>query len=581
MKMTVNGDSVIADTSKGATVYSLLASQGYRLNAPCGGGGRCGKCRVTIANAPEPTEAEKRLLSREDLEAGVRLACVTTARDGMSIRFEQANAWQANIATASTSTEYYFQPLVTAKTVTLTEPGLADQRADLDRLAEALGVDGLTVPVEVLQDLPSSLRQHGWTVTAVLRGNTLIGLNPERLLGVALDIGTTTLAAYLIDLCTGEEVAVCSALNPQKAWGDDVITRADYAKAGGLEALQGALAGEIDAMIGRLCLDAGVCRQNVVHAVVAGNTVMMHLFAGVSPEHIAQAPFVPAFASAMELPAAALGLQIYRHAVVSLLPCVAGYIGADTVAGLLAAGMNEHSEPTLLIDIGTNGEIALAAGGRLYACSAAAGPAFEGAHIRCGMGGVAGAINTVTVDGGIRFTTIGGRRPKGICGSGLLDLVAGLLDAGAIDDTGRLNRDGAPHWITMDSEGVVIDGPSGIMLTSRDIREVQLAKGAVAAGIEVLLAEAGLCAEDVRQVYLAGGFGSYLDRRSAARIGLIPPVLEGRVAAIGNSAGAGAKAVLLSAVALEEAVWLAKSTRYVELSARADFQQAFMEKMLF
>ena len=581
MRITVNGKSFQAEAAQGTTLHSLLPALGYRLAAPCGGGSRCGKCRVVIANAPAPTASDLRSISKEDLLAGVRLACATAPLEGMDIQLEQTGYRAAHIATEGHSVQYPFHPQVVTKAARLTEPGLDDQRADLDRLAEALAMDGLTASPDVLKELPGALRRCGWEVTAALRGHAVIGLNPERLYGAAVDIGTTTLAAYLVDLTTGEEVAVTSALNPQKAWGDDVITRADHAKAGGLEALQAAVASEIDGMIGRLCHTAGVDRSSIAHVVVAGNTVMMHLFAGVSPEHIAQAPFTPAFTSAMELPAAALGLHLHPNAAVTMLPCVSGYVGADTVAGLLAAGMNEQFEPSLLIDIGTNGEIALAAAGKLFACSTAAGPAFEGAHIRCGMGGVAGAINTAVVEDGIRFTTIGGEPARGICGSGLLDLVAGLLDAGVIDETGRLERDNAPGWVSFDEEGIVIDSVSGVKLTARDIREVQLAKAAVAAGIDVLLAEAGIGVEDVKTIYLAGGFGSYLDKRSAGQIGLIPLALADKAVAIGNSSGAGAKAALLSTEAMEEAKRLAKAIRYIELSARQDFQQAFIEKMLF
>ena len=581
MKITVNGKAVETGAAQGETLYTLLSGLGYRVNAPCGGGGRCGKCRVSIADAPPPTETDIRLVGEDDLRAGIRLACATRPLDGMDVRFEQAGERPAHIATEGQSVQYPFAPAVVMKTAALAAPDLSDQRADLERLGDALGVEGLEAPRGVLGELPGTLRRSGWKVTAALRGSRLVGLNPAGVYGVAVDIGTTTLASYLIALSTGEEVAVASSLNPQKAWGDDVITRADFARSGGLAALQESVAAEIDRLIGRMCGKAKVSRDSIFDVTLAGNTVMMHLFAGITPEHIAESPFIPAFAGALSLPAAGLGLGVNPNATASLLPCVAGYIGADTVAGMLAVGMNETSEPTLLIDIGTNGEIALAAGGSVYACSTAAGPAFEGAHISSGMGGVAGAINKAVVDGGIRFTTIGNEPPRGVCGSGLLDLVAGLLDAGAIDDTGRLDDEAAPAWVTFDDEGIVIDGPAGIHLTRRDVREVQLAKGAVAAGIDVLLSEAGVALSDIRHVYLAGGFGSYLDKRSAGRIGLIPAELVDRTAAIGNSSGAGAKAALLSTAAMAEAKRLAKTVKYIELSARKDFQDAFMDKMLF
>ena len=581
MTIKLNGKAVEAGAKTDETLYELMTGLGYRLNAPCGGGGRCGKCRVRIANAGQATEGDSRLISKEDLADGVRLACCTKPFDGMEVSFEQTGERAAHIATEGRAVQYPFSPVVSAINVRLIAPRLDDQIDDLERLAGALGMERLDAHREALRKLPSCLRENGWNVTALLSGSRLLDVNPARVLGVAVDIGTTTLASYLLDLETGVELAVASALNPQKAWGDDVITRADAARSGNLDALQAAVAGEIDGLIARMCNEAGTDRSSVYHVTLAGNTVMMHLFAGVSPENIAQSPFIPAFTSAVNISASELGIHVNPAAVLTLLPCVAGYVGADTVAGLLAVGMREDSEPMLLIDIGTNGEIALSAGGRLFACSTAAGPAFEGAHISAGMGGVAGAINKAVVEGGIRFTTIGNGPARGICGSGLLDLVAGLIDTGAIEDTGRIDEDAVPAWLPMEDGKVVVDRAAGICLTGRDIREVQLAKGAIAAGVEVLLAEAGVGIGDVRHLWLAGGFGSYMDKRSAARIGLIPQALENRTQAVGNSSGAGAKAALLSREAMAEACRLAKAVKYVELSARKDFQDLFVERMFF
>jgi uncharacterized 2Fe-2S/4Fe-4S cluster protein (DUF4445 family) len=581
MRIEVNGWAAEAEPAAGESLLGLLARQGFRLNAPCGGNGRCGKCRVLVENAAEPGEDDKRLLDAGELAAGVRLACRTVPFDGIRVRFEEAGERPAHIATEGNSVSYKYDPMVSVREIELPAPSLADQSADVARLARALGLEELTTPRGVLRELPQALRSGGWKASAVLKGNVLLGLNPSGLYGLAVDIGTTTLACYLVDLITGAELAVASALNPQKAYGDDVISRCDHARSGSLDALQKAVAGEIDALVGKMCAQAGVSRRDIFQATFAGNTVMMHLFAGIPPENIALSPFIPAFTDAQELGARELGLGLNPEAAAALLPCVAGYIGADTVAGIVAAGMRESSEPSMLIDIGTNGEIALAVNGRMYACSTAAGPAFEGAHIRNGMGGVAGAINKVEIDDGLRFTTIGNAPVRGICGSGLLDLVAGLLDCGAIDDTGRLDAESAPKWLEFEGDGVVVDRAADIVLTGRDIREVQLAKGAVAAGIDVIADEAGIKISDIRHVYLAGGFGSYMDRRSACRVGLIPKELEDRTVAIGNSSGAGAKAALLSKEAMEEACMVAKAVKYIELSARKDFQEAFMEKMLF
>lgn len=581
MNITLNGKALDIAVNPDDTLYDIMNGKGLRISAPCGGCGRCGKCRVTVKPAGAPTDTETRLISAADIASGVRLACVTRPAEGMDVRVNFMESALAQIATEGRSVQYAFSPRVKLLRAELPEPTLQDQAGDIERLARALGHERLEASPAVLRELPGALRNGAWKVSAAVAGGSLLGVNPTSVLGLAVDIGTTTLAGYLIDLETGKELAVASALNPQKAFGDDVISRADRARAGDLERLQQAVAAEINALARRLCKLAGKEPNDIYHAVFAGNTVMMHLFAGVSPEHIAQSPFIPVFTGTADVPAHALNISVNPEAAATLLPCVAGYVGADIVAGMLAAGMREGAEPTLLIDIGTNGEIALAAGGRLHACSTAAGPAFEGAHISCGMGGVEGAINWAALDGCLRFGTIGNAKPAGICGSGLIDLVSGLLDCGAIDDTGRLDGDAAPSWLPVEGGKIVLDAEAGIHITGRDIREVQLAKGAIAAGVEVLAREAGVKLGDIAHVYLAGGFGSYMDKRSAARIGLIPSELADRTVAIGNSSGAGAKAALLSGEAMAEAERLARAVRYVELSARPDFQDLFMDKMMF
>ncbi len=581
MKIIVNGRTLDVAAGRDGNLYELMHRLGFHLEAPCGGGGRCGKCRVTILNAGRPAREEVELLDPESIRAGVRLACATAVFDGMEVRFEQASERLAHIVTEGNSVQYDFDPAVKEVEVELAPPQLSDQTADLERLSRALGGRTLQTARETLRALPGALRQGGWKLSSVIRGETLLDLNPKSLCGVAVDVGTTTLATYLLDLRSGAELAVASSLNPQRKFGDDVISRCDYARSGGLDELQKLVAAEINRLVESMCAHARVNREDIFQVTMSGNTVMMHLLAGISPENIAQSPFIPAWTSSFDFRASELGLELNRSAVVSLLPCIAGYVGADTTAAMLAAGMREEGEPVLLIDIGTNGEIALSAGGRLFACSTAAGPAFEGAHISCGMGGVTGAISQVRMDGMIQYRTIGGAVASGICGSGLLDLVAGFLDIGAIDETGRIAAESAPPWVEIVEGKLVVDGARGIFVTQRDVREVQLAKGAIAAGVEVLFREAGIGASDIRHVYLAGGFGSFMDKRSAGRIGLIPQSLVGRTSAIGNGSGAGAKAALLSKAAMAEAERLSRAVRYVELSVRQDFQDAFVDKMMF
>jgi len=318
---------------------------------------------------------------------------------------------------------------------------------------------------------------------------------------------------------------------------------------------------------------------------VAGNTIMLHLFAGISPRNIAVSPFIPALTGMLTAPAAAFGLPL-RYAAVTLLSSVAGYVGADTIAAVMASGMDEASGVSLLADIGTNGEIALGGPGGLLCCSTAAGPAFEGAHIHCGMGGVPGAINRVRItENGVFFDTIGGEAPRGICGSGIVDIVAGLLNTGVMDAMGRLDPDAAPAVLSplvreFESKPAFYL-TDDICFTQKDAREVQLAKGAIAAGIEVLMRERGVGYDDIGALYLAGGFGSYIDFDSACAIGLLPPALRPRIQAIGNGAGAGAKMALLSGAHMRRAERIRGLMRYIELSTSAAFNDSFIENMLF
>jgi len=321
---------------------------------------------------------------------------------------------------------------------------------------------------------------------------------------------------------------------------------------------------------------------------LVGNTIMMHLFAGLTTQYITVLPFTPVYTKGFSLKAGQAGLAIHPEASVELLPCVAGYVGADTVAAVLASDLHEREELCLLVDIGTNGEIVLGNREGILCCSAAAGPAFEGAHIRHGMGGVAGAISHVRLEHGqVYCETIGNVPAVGICGSGLVDAIAQLLTCGAMDMMGAFDEESAPEWAERFTEVDgktalrLTDGEPPIVLCQKDLREVQLAKGAIAAGIEVLLAERGVAVEDVKHLYLAGGFGNFIDHDSACAIGLLPMGLRNVIHSIGNAAGAGAKMALMDEGLLYKAQEVAHKMRYIELSSRADFQNYFVEKMLF
>ena len=414
----------------------------------------------------------------------------------------------------------------------------------------------------------------------------------------AVDIGTTTLAAYLLDAANGREAAVASRLNPQVIYGADVITRAQYVLEHGTEEMTHSIRKAVQEMLCELCRQAGIPAEAIDSVSIAGNTCMHHFFLGLNVDSLVHAPYVPAMKEAAVWSAADLGFDLFPGAAFYTFPNIAGFVGGDTVAGLVSTRLAEMDEWTLLIDIGTNGEIVLGKKHRLFACSAAAGPAFEGAGISCGMRGSEGAVSGARWEGDhFALDVIGGGPARGICGSGLLDLCAELLRSGQMDAYGGLcgtSRvlQALPQDMDScgDAEGsqavTLFKGDEKrnlrpVVLTQKDIRQLQLAKAAIAAGIDCLAAEAGIDVGEIRQVLLAGAFGSFLKPVSACAIGLIPAVLEKRIQVVGNASGAGAICVLQDPAKWEYAKAIASETTYVELAKRPDFQELFVEHMLF
>ncbi|MCK9524902.1 MAG: ASKHA domain-containing protein [Limnochordia bacterium] len=407
--------------------------------------------------------------------------------------------------------------------------------------------------------------------------------------GIAVDIGTTTMVGYLLNLRNGQEMAVASLANPQRAYGADVISRIAYTQSHpeGVQRLQEVLVAALNSMITTLCEQAQVDKADVLALTTAGNTVMLHTLLGVNAVSIANAPFEPVFSDQKVLAAQDLGIEIGSQGKVFVLPSVSGYVGADILAGLLVCDLDHQDSYGLLIDIGTNGEIVLGNEGKILACSTAAGPAFEGANISSGMAGIWGALSSFRIqeEAGI-YETIGGIRPVGICGSGLIDIMAELLKHGFVDASGAFAVPSTlAKWkqdmLTTEGGMPAFLVTEEILFTQKDVREVQLAKGALRAGILTLLKEAGIEAEQIGQVYLAGGFGNFVDVHHACAMGLIPLELEERVTKIGNGAGLGAKLSLLDQSQLVRCTELKQRIQYIELSTRADFQELFMEAMFF
>ncbi|MGC9025708.1 MAG: ASKHA domain-containing protein, partial [Chloroflexia bacterium] len=505
--------------SPGQTLAEAARRAGLPIASTCGGRGTCGQCRVQVRGLLDaPTSQEIALLSPEERQAGYRLACQARLRGPATVVLPLVEpvAYKAVLLRAIPPLE----PNVRKVHGRLSPPSLSDQRADLERLREELGLPNLEVAPAALRRLASTLRQAHWDVTAVLVGGRLASVEEgdtrDRAWGVACDLGTTTVAVYLLDLNTGEPRAASVALNRQSVYGDDVLSRLDRAHAGETEALRRAALETLNALIAQACREAGLSREHIYEATLVGNPCMVHLFLGLDPHPIGVAPYIPTVTDPLDLPAREAGLEIAPGANVHILPAVAGYVGADAVADALAASLGEDERVRVLVDLGTNAEVLLSRGGELFACAAAAGPAFEGARISCGMRAAPGAINRVHLaDGRVQVHVLGEHPALGLAGSGLVSAAAALRRAGLLSSRGRfLLQDAPPGLFAPGRRGpelvLVPEADSGtgkrLTLTQQDIAELLLAKAAVAAGLHILLQEAGLGESDLVEVLLAGSF---------------------------------------------------------------------------
>lgn len=578
----------------GTVISEIIDKAGVSFAKPCGGLGKCGKCMVkAVGTLSEITAEELRTLSKEQLEISLRLACCTRALGDVTVTLGENSA--VKVKTDGHSVKFRFSPLVRACTVTLAQPDTSNQIDDETNLLTALRTAGVKVDcicTDVLRLLPKYLRSHDMTVTAVICDKTVIALSDEPIIGLAVDIGTTTVAAYFRNLANGEKICVKSGANAQKAYGADVISRIEktISEEDGLQKLHSAIIGQINVMIDEFCAETKLSYSSIYAAVLTGNTVMQHLAAGIPPENIANAPFIPATLFGNSFFASELGLNIHKNAWIWFPPSCAGYVGGDITSGLLSSGMMDEHELALFLDIGTNGEMALGNRSAVLTCATAAGPAFEGAHIHMGTAGISGAIDTVTLDGNdIRITTIDDKAPVGICGSGIIDAVAAMLDCGVLDETGRIvdedeleNDAFAPRIIEHDGQNAfLLDKEHNIFITQKDIREIQLAKAAIAAGMRTLLYAIDKSMNDVSRIYLAGGFGAHINKKSACRIGLLPNELCDKIITVGNAAGMGAVSALVSQSAMRKNMDIRDKATYLELSGNRFFQDEYVMQMMF
>ena len=533
-------EGIEIEVNAGMSVLEAEIRAGLRPDAPCGGLGKCGKCLVKI---------DGEVVKACQVRIGEGETCVVETLD---------RAGNEKILTDGFNREVVFEPGLRMAQVELEKAKTGEKRSDWQRLLDALAeTDGEVEPGQMEVDLK-------------LAGE------------LYFDIGTTTIAGYLLDGADGRTLAVESRMNPQAQYGADVIMRANYALEHGTEALSMCVRKAVNEMLGSLAEDAGIRREDVFQVCVVGNTCMHHLFLGISPASLVHAPYTPAVSERLVLNAGDYGLAVQERAELIMLSDIAGYVGADTCGCLLAIRQDQQEEISLMIDIGTNGEMVLGNRERMVTCSTAAGPAFEGAKIECGMRGAAGAVDHVKYeDGKWNYTTVGNKPAVGLCGSGLIDLVAGLLDAGMLDENGVL-RSG------QEKQGVFILVPPerggnerGVYLTQKDLGEVQLAKAAIAAGIQMLMERIGITEDDICSVYIAGAFGNYMDPVSAGKIGLFPATLVKKVKPVGNAAGEGAKIALVNEKEMLEMDELVRKIEFVELAASADFQDHFIDELGF
>jgi uncharacterized 2Fe-2S/4Fe-4S cluster protein (DUF4445 family) len=587
----------------GLSLLEAAQRLGVDLVSLCGGRGTCHRCKVQVLNGSvsPPTENEKGYLSSQELESGYRLACQTYPRGDCQVgvptesltapQRTQVEGWEMAVGP---------EPPVSAYRLELIPPSMDDLRPDAQRLLEALyrqhEVRCITIDLEALRTLSPQLRSGKWQVQASVRGDEVIAVCswPSHQLGLAVDIGTTKIAGYLIDLESGKTLATHGMMNPQIASGEDVISRIARVRESPSTGakLQGAIVKALNQMVVDLCADVEAEPEEILEIVVVGNTAMHHLLLRLPVAQLALSPFLPAVCDALDIKSRDLGIHANPGAYVHLLPNIAGFVGADHVAMLLATGVWQAGRVTLALDIGTNTEVALISGGKIASVSCASGPAFEGAHIKDGMRAAPGAIERLRLVGDtVEYQTIGGEPPAGICGSGILDAIAQLYLAGVLDHGGRMGDHPRVRGVKGKREFVLVSegemtkwggqagrgGRPAITITQRDVRELQLAKGAINTGIQVLLEAMGHTAAEIEEVVIAGAFGSYIDVESAMTIGMLPTLPQSRFRQVGNAAGMGAKLALISRHQRAEAQRIAHRVQYLELTNAANFTKTFID----
>jgi len=603
VRLTFKPDGGEVRVPAGTTVFDGASWNGIAIDSTCGGHGTCKKCKVRVLAGEVPIDAlDPRAFAPDELRDGWRLACRAIAQHDLEIEVPPLQT-RPKAALVGVGRHVILRPAVQKRYLALDEGHLEDQASDLERVLAAIDDMELRVELGAVRNLGRTLRSSNYKVTAVICDDLLLDVEPgdtsERRHAIAFDLGTTTVVATLLDLDTGQPLAVASMLNRQQPFGADVISRisATMMDADALEALQERAHETMNGLAGEVCQEAGVAPAEVYEIVVCGNVTMMQLALGIDPEPLGMAPFIIAARRLPPALASDFGVRVHPRAPAVVFPALGAYVGGDIVAGMLATGLTRDRRVRLFIDVGTNSEIALGSNERVVATAAPAGPAFEAAQIRCGMRAAEGAIEGVAITGEeLTLEVIGDAAPVGMCGSGLVDAVAQLVVCGMLDRSGRyipdeqaveLHPELSKRLVKVGEERVFVlawrgeDPANAIYLSQRDVRELQFAKASIATGWRILIKQLGIEVDEIGQVLLAGSFGSYLSPASAVKIGLVPRLALPRIVSAGNVAGEGAKMAALSLRERAAADAILDEVEYVELSGREDFNDMFMDELAF
>jgi len=613
---------------KDENFYQLLVDSGIRVRSLCGGFGSCGKCKVLVQQGNEylipPTDSEKNFLSKEEIRENFRLACQCKIAEKQINLIESYPQPQIRvflpqefliedfkILTSGTNKGVNLNPNVKKVFIEVNKPSLEKPIPDLERIVYSLlskkeyseDPFKLLFEIETLRKIPLILRKDNHHITLTLyEGEKIIdceaGNKVTNNYGIAFDIGTTTLVGYLINLNDGKIYSVSSALNPQTAYGEDVVSRITYIKNNkdGLLKLNSIVVGALNEMIDEICANAKISPSQIYEATIVGNSVMHHIFLNIDPTYIGLSPYVPAVKRDLNVKARDVNLGINRGGYAYILPLIAGFVGADTMGVILSSEIDNESELALAIDVGTNGEIIIGNSDVLATGSCAAGSALEGAHIKNGMRAAAGAIDTLKIDQNdlsVTYTTISGKKPIGICGSGIIDAIAEMLKSKIITRSGRFNKELKDHeriikndknfefiLVRKDQTSIKRD----ITISQNDVRELQMAKAAFYSGTRIILNYLNKSDKDkykIKQIFLAGAFGNYINKTNAKFIGMIPDISEDFIYQIGNAAGVGAQNCLLNINLRDKARKLLEKIEYIEIAVAQEFQREYAQAMYF